>query len=151
MRLPYVIDVFAGAIADRYNKKKFILLMLFYLAFLYTLLGFGTGFMDILVISLGIAFCLALMRPVISSLISEYTRPEDDGKITGLQHCVSGLGAALGSIMFGALGSLCSMQTAFVSVGVFLFFFSLRGMMRKYHVLETLRKQQSLQDKMNIK
>ena len=89
MRLPYVIDIFTGAFADRYNKKKFILLILLFMSFLYALLGLRDGFASIMTISLGIAFGLSLLRPAISGLISEYTRPEDDGKITGIQHCMA--------------------------------------------------------------
>lgn len=138
MRLPYVIDVFTGAFADRYNKKKFILLVLFFMSFLYTLLGLRDGFVSILVISLGIAFGLSLLRPAISGLISEYTHPGDDGKITGLQHCVGGLGAALGSLIFGGLSSLRGMEFAFISIGIFLFLFALRGIVRKFHITEKI-------------
>ncbi len=106
------------------------------MSFLYALLGLKDGFASILTISLGIAFGLSLLRPAISGLISEYTHPGDDGKITGLQHCVGGLGAALGSLLFGATASIFGMEAGFIGIGIFLFIFALWGIIRKFHVLE---------------
>ncbi|MEI7562475.1 MAG: MFS transporter [bacterium] len=138
MRLPYIIDVFTGAFADRYNKKKFILLVLFFMSFLFALLGLKDGFVSTLTISLGIAFGLALLRPAISGLISDYTRPEHEGKITGIQHCVSGLGSAIGALVFGGIASIFSMESGFIGIGIFLFLFALRGIIRKFHISERI-------------
>lgn len=66
MKLPYVINFFTGEFVDKYNKKKFILIVLLFLSFLYALLGFKDGFASIITISLGISFGLSLLRPAIS-------------------------------------------------------------------------------------
>jgi MFS family permease len=66
MKMPYVINFFTGEFIDKYNKKKFILIVLLFLSFLYALLGFKDGFASIITISLGISFGLSLLRPAIS-------------------------------------------------------------------------------------
>jgi sugar phosphate permease len=55
MRLPYVIDFFSGEFADKYSKKRFILITLFFLSFLFALLGFKNSFGSIITISFGIS------------------------------------------------------------------------------------------------
>jgi predicted MFS family arabinose efflux permease len=52
MRLPYVINFFTGELADRYNKKKFILIVMLFLSFLFAMLGFRDEFGGIIIVSL---------------------------------------------------------------------------------------------------
>ncbi|MBU1759090.1 hypothetical protein KKG31_08470 [Patescibacteria group bacterium] len=82
MRVPYVISFFTAEIADRYNKKLLIYVVLLFLSFLYTLLGFQEGFGVILTISFGIAMGLSILRPVISALVSDFTPMKDGGTVT---------------------------------------------------------------------
>jgi MFS family permease len=55
MRLPYVIDFFTGEFADRYSKRRFMLIVLFFLSFLFALLGFKNDFGSIIITSFGIS------------------------------------------------------------------------------------------------
>lgn len=134
MRLPYVINFFTGELADRYNKKKFILIVMLFLSFLFAMLGFRDEFGGIIIVSLWISFGLAFIRPVISGLVSDYTLPGDAGKITGVQQFVVGLGAAFGSILFGILSLLFGMWASFIIIGILLFLFSFYGIVRKFHI-----------------
>ena len=136
MRLPYVINFFTGELADRYNKKKFILIVMFLLSFMFALLGFRDEFGGIIIVSLGISFGLSFIRPVISGLISDYTLPGDAGKITGVQQFLLGFGAAFGSILFGILSSFFGMGTSFIIIGGLLFLFSFYGIVRKFHLMK---------------
>jgi len=135
MRLPYVINFFTGEIADRYNKKKFILIVMFLLSFLFALLWFKDEFGGIIIVSLGISFGLSFIRPVISGLVSDYTLPGDSGKITGVQQFVLGFGAAFGSILFGVLSVIFGMGISFIIIWILLFLFSFYGIMRKFHLI----------------
>ena len=136
MRLPYVINFFTGELADRYNKKKFILIVMFFLSFLFALLGFRDEFGWIIVISLGISFGLSLLRPAISWLISDYTLPGDAGKITGVEQFLVGFGSAFGSIVFGILSVMFGMGVSFIIIWVLLFLFALYGIVRKFHLIK---------------
>jgi hypothetical protein len=52
MRLPYVINFFTTELTGRYNKKKFILIIMLFLSFLFALLGFKDDFGGIIIVSL---------------------------------------------------------------------------------------------------
>jgi MFS family permease len=73
---------------------------------------------------------------VISGLISDYTLPQDSGKITGVQEFVAGFGAAFGSILFGILSVMFGIGPSFVIMGVLLFLFAFYGIIRKFHLLK---------------
>lgn len=136
MRVPYLISFFSGELADRYNKRKFILIVMLFLSFLFALLWPREGFLGIIIISLGIAVGLSLIRPVISWLISDYTKHEDTGKITWMQHFVVGLGSAFGSIFFGVLSFVFGMSTSFILIGMLLFLFAFYNILRKFHIFD---------------
>jgi len=135
MRLPYVIDFFTGEIADKYNKKKFILIILLFLSFLYALLGFRDGFGSIIIISLGIAFGLSMLRPVISWLISYYIDPSVWGKITWIQEFTANFWAMFGALFFGVLTLFLGMSASFIIIGVWIFLIATIGIIKKFHLL----------------
>jgi predicted MFS family arabinose efflux permease len=97
-------------------------------------LWFRESFGGIIVVSLGIAFWLSLIRPAISWLISDHTLPEDTGKITGVQQFVIWLGSAFGSILFGILSAIFGMGNWFIIIWATLFLFSLYSIIRKFHI-----------------
>lgn len=133
MRLPYVFNFFTWEFADRYNKKKFILIVLLFMSFLYALLGFRDGFASIIIISFGISFGLALIRPVISALISDYADPHAGGKITGIGEFVAKFGEVFGSLAFGAISVVLGMGNSFIVIGILLFILAIVGIARKFH------------------
>lgn len=134
MRLPYVFNFFTWEFADRYNKKKFILIVLLFMSILYALLGFRDGFASIMIISFGISLGLSLMRPVISALISDYSEAASSGKITGIGEFVAKFGEVFGSLAFGVLSLIFGMSNSFIVIGIVLFILAIAGIIRKFHL-----------------
>jgi len=121
MRIPYLIEFFSWEIADRYNKKKFILIVLLFLSLLFALLWFKEWFAWILTISFGISLGLALIRPVISWLISDNADSHHAGTITWFGEFVGRFGDIFWSIGFGVLAVFMWIQNSFVIVGICVF------------------------------
>lgn len=140
MRLPYVFNFFTWEFADRYNRKKFILIILLFMSFLYALLGFRDGFASIIIISFGISFGLSLIRPVISSLVSFYADPQSSGKITGIEEFTAKSGEVFGALLFGILSVIMGMGNSFILIGVWLFVLAIVGIVKKFHLFGTAPK-----------
>jgi MFS family permease len=138
MRLPYVFNFFTWEFADLYNRKKFILVVLLFISFLYALLGVRDGFISIIIISFGISLGLALIRPVISSMISYYSEESSSGKITGIEEFVARFGEVFGSLLFGVLSVVLGMGNSFIAIGIGLFIFAVIGIVRKFHIFKKL-------------
>ncbi len=132
MRLPYLIDFFTWDIAGNGSKRKFLFIMLFFLSLLYLLLWFNEGFRNIMVITFGISLWLSLMRPVISAYISDCTRPEDEGTITGVGEFVGKLGEIVGVLWFGLLSAIFSLQTSFVIIWIFAMLLAIAGIIKRF-------------------
>ncbi|MCF7834848.1 MFS transporter [Candidatus Gracilibacteria bacterium] len=130
MRAPYLIGFFSGSIADKFNKKAFVLLIFLFLSFMYTLLGYNEGFRAIITISFGIALGLAAIRPVISGLISDNVKSNDIGTITGVGEFTGRLGDIFGAIIFGILSGIIGISGSFIFIGIALFVISLRLLLR---------------------
>jgi len=136
MRLPYVFSFFTWEFADKYNKRKFILIVLLFVSILCALLWFRDGFGSILIITFGISLGLSLIRPVISALVSDYTDPEASGKITGIEEFVANFGAMFGSLAFGSISAIIGMGNSFILIWVLLFIFAVVGIIRKFHIFQ---------------
>lgn len=138
MRLPYVFNFFTGEFADLYNRKKFILVVLLFISFLYALLGIRDWFASIIIISFGISLGLALIRPVISSMISYYSDASSSGKITWIEEFVARFGEVIGSLLFGVLSVAFGMGNSFVLIGIWLFIRAAIGIVKKFHIFKRL-------------
>lgn len=136
MRLPYVFNFFTWELADLYNRKKFILIVLLFMSFLYALLGVRDGFVSVIIISFGISLGLALIRPVISSMISYYSEESSSGKITGIEEFIARFGEVFGALLFGVLSVAFGMGNSFIIIWVGLFIFAAIGIVRKFHLLK---------------
>jgi MFS family permease len=77
MRIPYLINIFAGKLGDKYNKKLLISMILIFMSFFYVLLGLHDSFIVILVLTFAISLGIALLNPLTSALISSYTQQKD--------------------------------------------------------------------------
>lgn len=132
MRLPYLIDFFTWDIAGNGSKRKFLFVMLFFLSLLYILLWFNEGFRNIMVITFGISLWLSLMRPVISAYISDCTRPEDEGTITGVGEFVGKLWEIIGILWFWICSALFGLQTSFVCIGLFVMLLAIIGIIKRF-------------------
>ncbi len=136
MRFPYVIDFFTWEFADKYSKRKFILIVLLFLSFLFALLGFRDGVGSIMIISFGIALGLSAIRPVISWLVSDYTDAGASGKITWVQEFVVNFGSMFGSVAFGVLTLILGMNNTFILIGIIVFIIALIGIIRRFHLFQ---------------
>lgn len=132
MRVPYLIDVFIGNIADNTSKRKFLYSVLLLLSCLYMLLGYNEWFRNIMLITFGISFWLSLMRPVISSYVSDCARPEDEWTITWAGEFVAKLWEMIGVIVFGAISVWLWLSYAFVIIGIGIFLFALVGLIKRF-------------------
>ena len=121
MRLPYLSNFFTADWISHYDKKSFLIGVLLFLSFLYASFTFIENFGGIILISFGIALGLAMMRPVISSLISEHAHPRDAGSITGVQQCVAMVGNVGGILFFGICSGFLGISSTFFLVGLILF------------------------------
>lgn len=119
MRVPYLLWVFNGALADKVNKKILISVVLVFLSFLYILLGFNESYINIMIITFTISFALSMIRPAVSALVSDYIHKKDEGKITGVQEFVGKVGEIWWSLLFGLLWFfLWGVQGAFIAIGI---------------------------------
>lgn len=121
MKLPYIMNFLTSEFADRYDKKTIIVIIMIFLSFLYTLLGFNEGFRAIVTISFGIAVGLSIMRPILSGIISDHTRPQESGTITASGEFVGRIGDILGSLGFGVLSVMLGLHASFVIIGIVIF------------------------------
>lgn len=131
MRFPYVLWFFSWEFADRYNKKKMMFIILLFMAILYMLLWLTNGFISIMVISFGVSLGLAMIRPIISSLISDYSDPRASGKITGIGEFIGKFGEVFWSLGFWVLSVMLGMNNSFVFVGIALFLVAWFGIVKK--------------------
>jgi MFS family permease len=121
MKAPYLVNIFAGKLGDKYNKKLLIALILVFMSFFYVLLGMHDNFIIILVLTFAISLGIALLHPLTSALVSSYTQQKDKGVMTGAQDFVSKMGEVSGSLGFGALTALIGIKMGFICIGIAVF------------------------------
>jgi MFS family permease len=132
MRLPYVTNFFVVSLSEKFNKKLFIAVVLIFLSFLYAILWFDISFWSILVVTFGIALWLSLIRPIVSSLVTENCHEDDIWTITWVQNFVAWIGMMLGSIWFWIITFLFGMYTSFFLIGLSLFILSIWGLAKRF-------------------
>jgi len=133
MRVPYLIDFFTGNIADNTSKRKFLFIVLLFLSLLYILLGYNEWFRNIMTITFGISLWLSLMRPVISGYISDCTRPEDEGTISGVDEFVGKLWEIVGVLSFGIISAIFGLQASFIVVGIAILIIAVVGIIKRFY------------------
>jgi MFS family permease len=132
MRLPYLIDFFTWEFIDKYNKKKFILIILLFLSFLYMLLWYAEWFSTILIITFVISLWLSLIRPAISWLISDYANPKDYWTITGVAEFFWRLWDIFWSLWFWILSVAIWIQWSFIIIWIILLIISISWFIKTY-------------------
>jgi len=140
MRLPYVIDLVLGWIADKYNKRWFIMTVLVFVSLLYVALAYTTSFGGIITISFGISFGLAIIRPIISAMTSQQWNMKIVGSITWAEQFVGRVGDVVGAIWFGILSMLFSVKIAFILIGILIFIRSFGFLFRNFVLKKIIRK-----------
>jgi MFS family permease len=138
MKAPYLVNIFAGKLGDKYNKKLLISIILIFMSLFYILLGLHDDFVIILVLTFAISLGIALLHPITSALVSSYTQQKDKGVMTGAQDFVSKMGEVAGSLGFGALIALIGIQAGFIVIGIAIFglgmYLFVKKLVRYHHI-----------------
>lgn len=132
MRLPYLINLFSLDFLDKCDKKKIILLVFIFLAFMYLTLGCcASNFISILIVCFFVALWLAVIRPIISELISEHVKKWDTWTITWVSEFIWRLGEVSWALWFGILSSFIWLEKSFIVIGLLLLVFSLAWLIKR--------------------
>lgn len=132
MRFPYIIDLVLWSIADKYNKKWLIMIVFLFISLLYTLLAYTNSFAWIITISLGISFWLAIIRPIISSITSNWLNKDIVWSITWAEQFVWRVWDVVWAILFGLISTILWLEKAFVTIWVILFIASFWILFKKF-------------------
>lgn len=116
MRSSYVFNFFTSGRDEWFNKKLFIAIVLVFLSWLFILLWFDLSFLMILIVSFCISFWLSVMRPVISSMVTENAKKENIWIVSWAEQFAAYLWNIMWSIWFWALSSIFDMNIAFFIV-----------------------------------
>ena len=118
MKLPYIVNVFAGKFGDKYSKKLLISIILVLMSFLYVALWLYEDFYTILILTFFISTWVAMLNPLTSALVISYTQPKDKWSMTWVQDFVWRLWDMVWSLWFGTLTAVIWLQTWFISVWI---------------------------------
>lgn len=140
MRLPYIIDLVLWSIADKYNKKWLIMVVLLFISLLYALLSYTNSFGGIVVISFGISLWLAIIRPIISAITSGDWNKNIIWSITWAEQFVWRLGDVVWAIWFGLLSTIVWLKVSFVVTGILLFLRSFVFLFKNFILKRVIKK-----------
>lgn len=132
MKFPYIIDLFVNNFAATKSKRIILFTILLFMSFFYFMLGLNESFRTILIITFGISFGLALMRPVISAYISDCTNSSEEWTISWVAEFIGKAGEIIWVLLFGGLSMAFGVQGSFVFVGILVFIVSLWGLAKGY-------------------
>lgn len=118
MRVPYMINVFLWGVWDKYSKKVIITISILISSILYILLGVYSWFFAIVSLSFWISLMIALLSPVTSALVTWYTKPKDNGVISGVQEFVGRIWEIIWALWFWWFAAIVWMNSAFIILWV---------------------------------
>jgi MFS family permease len=118
MKLPYMISVLFWWVWDKYSKKIIITILVILSAIIYILLGFYSWFFAIVLLSFLISLMVALLSPITSALVTWYTKPKDNGVMSGLLEFVWRIWEIIWALWFWGFATLVWMNNAFVILWV---------------------------------
>jgi MFS family permease len=118
MKVPYLVSVFFWEVGDKYSKKIIITVLILLSAIIYILLWIYTGFLAIVVLSFLISLMIALLSPVTSALVTWYTKPKDNGVISGVQEFVWRIWEIIWALWFWWFAAIVWMNSAFIILWV---------------------------------
>lgn len=131
MRSPYILDFFTSELADKYSKRKLIGVILLFLSFLFALFWIVENIYAIMIVSFWTAFGIAMIVPIIIWLITEYATPHHRWVITWAQEFVARRWEILWSLVVGVLSVIIWLKTAFVVIGIGIFFVAAKLLFRR--------------------
>lgn len=108
----------AGILADKIPHKRMILIGSTIVALLYLLIPLATGFIPILLLTLGIGVGGAISQPAASALLAEQGARLGMGTSVGIFHSVLNLGFVAGSLLGGVIQTFFGLKVIFVVIGL---------------------------------
>ncbi len=114
------IQVPGGLLADRYSKKRLIMLLLLPIPFIYGLWGIVDGWYMYLLIYVLSRGLLSMMGPATLAIVSEVFPDEHKGSAFGLRMAGVRLGSAVGPLIGGYLYGTLGPVSPFTGAGVVL-------------------------------
>ena len=120
MWLPNILNVYAGALSDQYNKKLLIWWFLLIWGIFYILLWCHDSFIAIMAITFWIAFVIAFIFPMVSALISDWIKKSEEWVIAGVKEYIATCWEIVGSLWFWLFISLLGIQGSFMMFGIIL-------------------------------
>lgn len=122
-----LVNIFTLAIGIRIlldkvkDKKSIVMVSLLASAVLMTLVAFHLPLYLFVVDLFLFAIMLSPIVPVVTGLLSERVRPEDQGGILGINQSFTSLGQVFGPLLAGAVAASISLSAIFILAGGFLF------------------------------
>jgi MFS family permease len=113
MRIPYLISFFFADVADKKERMAVLGASITIAGILLGILASVNGFTPIILTSIGIALCLAIMRAVAAGVLTNLIMPKQRSEITGVQCFLARGGSILGSLTFGLVSSLIGIPFSF--------------------------------------
>ena len=118
MKLPYLVSVLFWGVWDKYSKKIIITILVLLSSIIYILLWIYSWFFAIVTLSFLISLMIALLSPITSALVTGYTKPKDNGVMSGLQEFVGRIGEIIWALWFWWFATLVWMNNAFIILWV---------------------------------
>lgn len=103
----------AGVLADRTNRVRILAVAIVVWGLAMGAGGLSTGYWWLLFSRLALGAALAAANPVVTSLVGDFFHPSERARAYGLILTGELVGAGLGLVAGGVLGSLASWRTAF--------------------------------------
>lgn len=133
-RMPFMLCFFFAEIADRRERLSLIGASLIIASLLLAILASASSFSIIVLASVALSLCLAIIRPAADGVLTNLIMPRQRSEITGVQEFVSKSGQIAGALIFGVFSEIFSIGWAFVGIAVIFFLAGLLTLvMRRYH------------------
>ena len=108
----------AGKLADRVENKKLIVIGSVIVVLFYLLIPMATGFLPLLVVTVGVGIGSALAQPATSALLAEQGMQNGMGSTFGNFHASMNLGFVAGACASSAVQGIVGLQAVFYLAGI---------------------------------
>ncbi len=118
MRFPYLLSFFFAEIADKKERMGILGGSLLITACLLATLSQMRGFMSIILISIAVSLCLAIIRPTVAGVLTNLTNPSQRSEITGVQDFLTMSGQVIGAFFFGVFSQMYGIEITFIGLAI---------------------------------
>lgn len=113
-----LIQLFSGALADAFSKKKVLIIGMLFFGFASILIAFASSIEELLLARFIQGFFAAFQIPIIIAIIGDSADDSNRGKAFGTLTIFIGLGLALGPLIGGLMDVYFSWQLFFLVIGL---------------------------------